>query len=42
MRNERLRQKKIARNKKKRIQHNKSYEARTACEWGQKRKLREK
>ncbi|MCK9281509.1 MAG: hypothetical protein M0P71_12865 [Melioribacteraceae bacterium] len=34
MRNEKLRQKKLAKNKKKRAQHNKSYSANSKCKYG--------
>jgi hypothetical protein len=34
MRNEKLRQKKLAKNKKKRLQHNKSYSANSKCKYG--------
>ncbi len=37
MRNERLRQAKIARNKKRREHHNKTYDARSKCEFGSQR-----
>lgn len=34
MKNEKLRQKKIAKNKKKRLHHNKTYDHRQRCDYG--------